>query len=375
MKKSLLWIVVLVLSISMVAAFSFAGCKKEAAPVEEAVEEVVAEEEEVVAEEAAPNPKEMYTYEKLREMSEARAYDGTPAAGHKFAFCNLLLTIPICQDVQDGIIEEWALAGGNADDLLILDNNVDVQTSLDNAEIVFNSGSEVFIQFQADAQVNAMIAKRATDAGVFMIGIDIPVSGFPFMGANNYNISQMTGEWTAEHIDSIYGGWDNVDVVFICWHPASGADVTLRTKGAADVLAAKYGDTAKLDGEGSKVVSVQATGTAESGQEAILDALAAHPDAENIVVFNLNTPESSGIIEGAKLANRWDPDKWTVITQGYDDVGKELLDAGETDLDVNYHFDQYARYCVPGGLAYVYGNVVPSHMFVTMELVEGPQYK
>jgi len=50
MKKSLLWIVVLVLSISMVAAFSFAGCKEEAAPV---VEEPVAEEpaaEEPVAE-------------------------------------------------------------------------------------------------------------------------------------------------------------------------------------------------------------------------------------------------------------------------------------------------------------------------------------
>ena len=51
MKKSLLWIVVLVLSISMVAAFSFAGCKKEAAPAEEAVEEeVVAEEEAAVKE-------------------------------------------------------------------------------------------------------------------------------------------------------------------------------------------------------------------------------------------------------------------------------------------------------------------------------------
>ena len=42
MKKALLWIVVLVLSISMVAAFSFAGCKKETAP---AKEEVVAGEE------------------------------------------------------------------------------------------------------------------------------------------------------------------------------------------------------------------------------------------------------------------------------------------------------------------------------------------
>ncbi len=54
MKKSLLWVVVLVLSISMVAAFSFAGCK---AAVEEAVEtpaEEEAVEEEAVAEEEVP---------------------------------------------------------------------------------------------------------------------------------------------------------------------------------------------------------------------------------------------------------------------------------------------------------------------------------
>jgi len=60
MKKSLLWIVVLVLSISMVAAFSLYGCKaaaaeeEVAAPAEEEIEEAApsAEEEEEVAEEA-----------------------------------------------------------------------------------------------------------------------------------------------------------------------------------------------------------------------------------------------------------------------------------------------------------------------------------
>jgi flagellar basal body-associated protein FliL len=36
MKKTLLWIVVLVISISMVIGFSLSGCKKEAAPAEEA---------------------------------------------------------------------------------------------------------------------------------------------------------------------------------------------------------------------------------------------------------------------------------------------------------------------------------------------------
>ncbi|MBA7581061.1 hypothetical protein ES708_22961 [subsurface metagenome] len=55
MKKSLLWIIVMVLSVSMISTFSLAGCKEEEAAVAEeeeaAVEEEVAVEEEAAAEE------------------------------------------------------------------------------------------------------------------------------------------------------------------------------------------------------------------------------------------------------------------------------------------------------------------------------------
>ncbi|MBA7508561.1 hypothetical protein ES705_00493 [subsurface metagenome] len=55
MKKSLLWIVVMVLSVSMLAAFSLAGCEEEAV-VEEAVVEEEVVEEEVVEEEVPAVP-------------------------------------------------------------------------------------------------------------------------------------------------------------------------------------------------------------------------------------------------------------------------------------------------------------------------------
>lgn len=57
MKKSLLWVVVLVLSISMVAAFSLAGCKEKVAE-----EEAVVVEEEEEEEEAAPVEKVKLSY-------------------------------------------------------------------------------------------------------------------------------------------------------------------------------------------------------------------------------------------------------------------------------------------------------------------------
>jgi len=66
MKKSLLWIVVLVLSISVVATFSFVGCKTEtveeaAATEEEAVKETQAEEE-AIEEEAVSEEKKVITF-------------------------------------------------------------------------------------------------------------------------------------------------------------------------------------------------------------------------------------------------------------------------------------------------------------------------
>jgi raffinose/stachyose/melibiose transport system substrate-binding protein len=53
MKKSLLWVVVLLLSISMIAAFSFVGCKAKAAPAEEEVAAPAEEEAAAPAEEEA----------------------------------------------------------------------------------------------------------------------------------------------------------------------------------------------------------------------------------------------------------------------------------------------------------------------------------
>lgn len=55
MKKGLLWIIILGVSISMVAAFSFAGCKTGESTVEEVVEEEVAAEEEAAVEETPPS--------------------------------------------------------------------------------------------------------------------------------------------------------------------------------------------------------------------------------------------------------------------------------------------------------------------------------
>ena len=104
MKKSLLWLVVLVLSISMVATFSLAGCKEEEAAVaeeEEAVaeEEAVVEEEEVVVEEEEEVEVELGPEVELTMLNylditspEAKVWDATVEAFNA-KYPNITLTI------------------------------------------------------------------------------------------------------------------------------------------------------------------------------------------------------------------------------------------------------------------------------------------
>lgn len=79
-KRTLLWVVVLVMSISVVTVFSFVGCKKEITPAEEAVpakeeaaEEAPAKEETVPAEEAVPQKITIITTADDRPVIEAAA--------------------------------------------------------------------------------------------------------------------------------------------------------------------------------------------------------------------------------------------------------------------------------------------------------------
>lgn len=364
-KIKLVSVVGLVVALVMVMVI-LPACKveeaaaEEAAPVEEEVEEVTEE---------APAPEEIYTYENLREMAKAGAYEGEPAKGHTLAFANYLASFPFCLSVENDIKKQWQLAGGSMDDLTILDNAWDTTLAIQNADIVFSKKPEVFLEFQGDAKINAMIGKRAEELGIFIIAIDVPVPGFPFMGVDNYGTSVLTGNWAVDQIDKVFGGWENVDRVFYLWSPAIGETVALRMWGEVDVFKERFGEEADPEVEGSKGVLVDSGSTTDSAQAAMSDILAAYPEDENIIVFCLNDQAGAGVQAAADIAGRWDPDKWLVCTQGLDDLGMQLIREGIVDGDSAYFPEEYGEYCIPGALAYMYGNPVPPYMFMENVIV------
>ena len=305
-----------------------------------------------------------FTYETLREMAKTGMYEGNPAAGHTMAFANTAKSLPFCTAIENNIIEEWKLAGGSMDDLTLLDNDTDTLLALQNAEIILNENPEVFLEFQSDTLVNAQIGRKAKELGIFIIAIDVPVPGFPFMGINNYGSSVLTGNWAVDQIDAVYGSWENVDRVFFLWNPDIGDEAAMRVHGSIDVFKERFGDEADDTIEGAKAVIVDAGCTIDEADAAMAGMLAAYPTDENIMVFCLNDQTAAGVQAAADIAGRWDPDNWMIMSQGLDDLGKQLIREGIIDGSSAFFPEKYGEYLIPGALAHMYGNPVPSHMFI-----------
>ncbi len=302
-------------------------------------------------------------------MAKADKYEGAPAAGHKLAFANFLTSFPFCKSVEDGIIEQWKLAGGSVDDLTVLDNAAGTSRALQNSEIILNKKPEVFIQFQIDAQLNAMIARKYKEAGIPILAVDVPVPGNTFMGVDNWGVAVQTGEWIVSQIDEVYGGWDNVDVVFIGINPQVGATVALGWEGIVYVLKENYGEEGDPKVKGSKVVYVDAGSTTEASQPAFQNILSAYPAAKNIIIACANDQTLAGTHAALEMAKRWEPDNILMVSQGVDGLGIQLLRNGIIDGDLAYFPERYGRNLVSAALALMYGNPIPSHIYIDNEII------
>ena len=348
MKKSLLWVVVLILSISMVAAFSLYGCK----PVAE---------EEAVAEELS----DIEIFKAYMEMAENGEYIGSPGEGKSIGFCNHVAGNPFPDAVEKGFREQALLAGFAEEDIFILDNRRDAIVALENADIMLAKSPDVFIEFQIDAKANNIISRKFREAGIPMIAIDIPVPGAPFIGVENWAVSTMNGEAAIKLVEEKWGGIDAVDKIFIFQDPQAGEVVMLRTEGFAQAFRDKYGEEV----EEKIVYEPSGTGTADVAAAAALNLLAAYPDAEKVVFTCLNTPATTGIISAFETAGRYNSDNIIHFANGGDAPAIELLRSGKINGCIGFFPELYGKKMIPVALTLLDGALVPPFVYVNLNLI------
>ena len=370
MKKTTILIMILVVVAAMMV---FTGCKTATTTSET----TAAAETTAAVTETTANPKDLYTYENLREMAKAGKYDGTPAAGHTLIFDNALKGVDFFTLIQDDVAKQWKLAGGSDSDYTLLVNNCDSKQMAADADIALGKKPNTWIIFYPYPTENAMMGKRALQAGINVIGVDIPVTGFPFMGADNLGVGQALGNYIVDYVKNKWGGWDNVDLVVIPNNAVNGELVNLRMFGCADVLKATFGASADYDATGktqqmkdSKVVIAPTSGNAEPDKAAMTDILSANPDAKKIIAIDMNDMGASGYQAAAATLNRWNPEDWLLLGTGCDAQGQQLLRDGLISGTVGFFPEKYGEYLIPGALAAAYGNPVPAYMMMDHVVID-----
>lgn len=319
---------------------------------------------ETVTETVEVERKSPYAYPVLREMAETDNYVGSPAAGHSIAFANIDGSLSYPGLVQDSIVKEWLSAGGTRDSIIVLDNMADRDKALENAQNVFDSGAEVFIQFQLDLNTNALIRDMFLESSTYIIAVEVPVPGYPVMGIDNYGAAELAGDWAINNINSFFGGWEKIDRVIYLSAGSSGDNISLRILGSKVRLTEEFGNSADDGADGSKAVMVNDIVMGDDAGAAVVELLQEYPEDEKIIVFCVNDNAASGVYRAAVEQGRWDPDKWLIISHVLDNSGRKLIWDGIIDASVAFFPEKYGKYLVPAALSYIYGNPVPPYIFM-----------
>lgn len=201
MKKTLLWILILVLSISIVGVFSLSGCKEEAAPSEEVSEE----------EEAAPSE------EGSKEFL--------------IGVANFVLTAPYFIAMSDAIVEEAAYFKNI--EVITTDAEGGAEKLTSDIEDMIAKGADGIITNAGPIEALPAGLDAIEAAGIPVVMLDRKLEGGNYtswIGPDNFQIGVQDGEYIVEEL----GG--EGFLVIIRGGPADNTIGLARTNGVLSVV-------------------------------------------------------------------------------------------------------------------------------------------
>lgn len=307
-------------------------------------------------------------FNQYRAMAASgRPYRGAPLKGKVIGFANIVGSLPFCVSVENSMREQLQLAGLNLSRGWIrMDNQGDPEIGLRNARLMLERRPDLFIQFQLYPLVNNVTAQEFGAAGIPVLGIDVPVPGSSYVGIDNYRIALTTGRAMAALIRERWGGWEEVDVLFLGRLTSAGEAVLLRVEGVAHALAEEFG----IQPDDPKIVRAdfQEMGSELDGW-GFAEALEAYPDAVRIAATANNEEYMSAMIAVMQSAGRLDPASKIIVTMGCDELGQAQIRQGLADAAVAFFPDRYGEYVVPAVCAILGGHPVPPYIFIENQVI------
>jgi ABC-type sugar transport system substrate-binding protein len=190
-----------------------------------------------------------------------------------------------------------ALAQQRGWDYVELSNNADGPTAVNNADLFIQDGVNAVIEFNGQPSVNPVLAQKFGDANIPVITYDIAQPGFYFVGIDNQAAGLAGGQALGQIAKD---KWNcQPDLVISAEGEGAGIVNTWRTGGMRDGIKQVCPDIPD-----DKYVSFESNGQAAVGLPAARDLLAAHPEAQKMLVVGINDGGVLGAIQAAEQLGR-----------------------------------------------------------------------
>ena len=215
-----------------------------------------------------------------------------------------------------------------------VNNKLDAQTAVKNADLLVRQKCSSVIMFNGRPETNPTIAKKLAKAKIPVITYDIGQAGWYFLGIDNLAAGEAGGAALGKIVKEKW----NCQPDLVLQSQASGAGIvdSMRTGGMITGLKSVCPDIPK-----EKIKIFEGNGEIATAQPAARDILAANPTAKKIAVVGIN---DAGVV-GPLLAARQLGSDYQALGWGQDG---NLIAGDKVDPDLKgsvlYFLEGYSAY-------------------------------
>lgn len=297
----------------------------------------------------------------LRAMVEEAKVKAPPRNGgrYRIGFANLEENVEFPRKVEEGIKANAEVAGI---DLVVLNNRLNGDTALANADEFVRRQVDFVIEFQTDAQAGPEIMRKLGAAGIKVAAIDIPLPGAIFFGADNPRSGFMGGSYLAQAALSRWGaGKVREGRLVIGELPQSGVIPGLRTGGQEAGFLAVLPDFPR-----EHILRIDGKNTLAGARKAMAAVLDRLPDGAPLMLIGINDPTVLGMLKAMDEAGRGGE----VLAVG---MGADQIDALVGDprfiASVGFFPERYGNYLIPIALLTLAHEKLPPAVLVSHRMV------
>lgn len=278
-------------------------------------------------------------------------------------FCNIAETAEQHYKIKENM---EAAAAERGWDLIYMNNKLDGQTAVSNADAMLLRGIDYFIEFNVDISVAQTIMEKMDAAGVPVIAVDIEHPGAIYFGANNYNVGPIVGEYLGNLVKK---EWGEADCLLIIEDSISGETVLARTDNVVDGFKVVFPDFSD-----DKIFYIDGGQDPTEAQEVAANFLAAHPDLHKIAIAPAHSTYRIGAQAAIETAGR--ETDCLMVSQGEYDYFEYLHANPEAPAwevyraTLVYDFKNYGNYCMSIIDKMIAGDTLEEYYYPTHYIID-----